>query len=152
MKYALSILGLSFFVSLYSSVAHARSITSFRQSDAISAVADFMSDVGEDMPVSTRMTDKKINIKDLSKCTTVTSEEVLDDVSSGIRTVMRFYPDEDIPFEEALVDMEDYLDHQIYKRCTLVKKSAQSLVRSSYYLNSDDKIHLRLDNIALTAE
>ncbi|MEA9356311.1 hypothetical protein SHI21_08865 [Bacteriovorax sp. PP10] len=152
MKYALSILGLSFFVSTYSSIAHARSITSFGQSDAISAVADFMYDVGEDIPVSTRMTDKKINIKDLSKCTTVTSEEVVDDVSAAIRTVMRFYPDEDIPFEAALADMEDYLDHQVFKKCILIKRRAHSLVRSSYYLNSEDKIHLRLDNIALTPE
>lgn len=151
MKYALSFLCLSF-LATFSLNASARSITSFRQSDAIVAVAEFMYDAGEDMPVSTRMSDKKINLADSSKCTSVTSEEVLDDVSSAIRTVMRFYPDEDIPFEQALVDMEDYLDHQVYKKCTLIKKKAQSLVTSSYYLNSDDKIHLRLDNIALTAE
>lgn len=152
MKYALSFFFMSFFIATFSTDASARSITSFRQSDSISAVAEFMYDVGEDLPVSTRMSDKKINVKDISKCVDVTSKEVLDDVDSAIRKVMRFYPDEELPFEEALVDMEDYLDNQNYKKCTLVKKRAQSLVTSSYYLNSDDKIHLRLDNIALTAE
>lgn len=152
MKYALSILVLPFLIAAYSSDASARSITSFRQSDSISAVAEFMYDVGEDLPVSSRITDKKINLKDFSKCPTVTSEEVLDDVSAAIRKVMRFYPDEDVPFEEALIDMEDYLDHQSYRKCTLIKRREQSLVRSLYYVNSDDKIHLRLDNITLIAE
>lgn len=152
MKYALSILVLPFLIAAYSSDASARSITSFRQSDSISAVAEFMYDVGEDIPVSTRITDKKINLKDFSKCSIVTAEEVLDDVSAAIRKVMRFYPDEEVPFEEALIDMEDYLDHQSYRKCTLVKRREQSLVRSSYYANSDDKIHLRLDNITLIAE
>ena len=152
MKYALSILSLSFFIATFSTDVSARSITSFRQSDAITAVAQFMYDVGEDIPESTRLTDKKINLKDLSKCQDVTSQEVLEDVDSAIRKVMRFYPDEDVPFEEALIDMEDYLDHQSYKKCSLIKRRDQSLVRSSYYLNSDDKIHLRLDNITLLAE
>lgn len=151
MKYALSILSLTFFATL-SFDASARSIYSFRQSNAITTVAEFMYDVGDDIPVSTRMTDKKINLKDFSKCVSVTSDEVMSDVDSAIRKVLRFYPDEDIPFEEALTDMEDYLDHQVYKKCTLVKKKDQSIVTSSYYVNADDKIHLRLDNIALTAE
>ena len=97
-------------------------------------------------------TDKKINLKELSNCVTVTSEQVLDDVDSAIRKVMRFYPDEDVPFEEALNDLEDYLDHQSYKKCSLYKKDSHSVTRSSYYVNSNDKIHLRLDNITLLAE
>lgn len=152
MKYALSIFCLSIFIASLSNDASARTITSFRQSDAITAVAEFMYDAGEDIPVSTRMTDKKINLKDISKCQDVSAQEVLDDVDSAIRKVMRFYPDEELPFEEALVDMEDYLDHQTFKKCILIKKRAQSLVRSSYYLNSEDNIHLRLDNITLMAE
>ena len=104
MKYALSFFFMSFFIATFSTDASARSITSFRQSDSISAVAEFMYDVGEDLPVSTRMSDKKINVKDISKCVDVTSKEVLDDVDSAIRKVMRFYPDEELPFEEALSD------------------------------------------------
>jgi hypothetical protein len=152
MKYALSLLCLSFFIATSSRDASASTITSFRQSESITTIAEFMYDAGEDIPVSTRMTDKKINLKDTSKCVTVTSQEVLEDVDTAIRKIMRFYPDEELPFEEALIDMEDYLDHQTFKKCILIKKRAQSLVRSLYYLNSDDKIHLRLDNITLMAE
>jgi hypothetical protein len=152
MKYALSILGLSFFIAVNSSDANARTITSFSQSDAITAVAQFMYDAGEDIPVSTRITDKKIDIKDLSNCPVVSAQDVLEDVDSAIRKVMRFYPDEDVPFEEALADMEEYLDNQTYKKCTLINTKSHSLVTSSYYVSSDDKIHLRLDNITLMAE
>jgi hypothetical protein len=151
MKYALSIFCLSF-IAVLSPDASARSITSFCQSESISALAEFMFDTGEDMSSSTRMTDKKINLDDTSKCAAVTSQEVLADVVTAMRKAMHFYPDEELPFEQALIDMEDYLDHQSYKKCTFIKKRDQSLVTISYYLNSDDKIHLRLDNITLTSE
>ena len=68
-----------------------------------------MYDVSEDMPSSYRLTDKKINVKDFSKCTTVDADAVLDDVESSIKKVLRYYPDEDVPFEQAIVDLEDYL-------------------------------------------
>lgn len=152
MKYALSIFCMSFFIATFSIDAGARTITSIHQSESIKAIAVFMYDAGEDIPGSIRMSDKKINLTDISKCTDVTSQDVLDEVDKAIRKVMRFYPDEELPFEEALLDMEDYLDYQAYKKCTLIDKKTQSSVTSSYYLNSDDKIHLRLDNIALTAE
>ena len=75
-----------------------------------------------------------------------------DDVDLAIRKVMRFYPDEDVPFEQALSDMEDYLNNQSYKKCSLIKKTAQSITKTSYYMSSNDKIHLRLDNITLLSE
>lgn len=151
MKYAFLILCLSLFIA-HSNEAHARSITSFRQSDAITAVATFMYDVGEDIPVSPRMTDKKLNLNDVSNCASVTSHEVISDIDSAIRKVSRYYPDEDVPYEQALVDMEDYLDYQSYKKCVLTEKKKGAVVTSSYYVNADDMIHLRLDNIALTSE
>ena len=65
MKYAFSIYSLSIFISTFSTQANARSITNLRQSDAITAVAEFLYDVGEDVQATTRLTDKKIIIKNL---------------------------------------------------------------------------------------
>lgn len=152
MKYALFILILFSFITISSIEAKARSITSLRQSGAISTVVEFMYDIGEDVQNSIFLTDKKMNVKDFSKCTIVSSEDILDDVNSSIKKIVRFYPDEEIPFEEALADLQDYLDFQTYKKCTFVKKKSQSLVKSTYYVSSDDKIHLRLDNTTLTVE
>lgn len=151
MKYALSIFCLSF-IAAFSTNASARSITSIHQSESIKAISVFMYDAGEDIPGSIRMSDKKINLTDTSKCIDVTSQDILDEVNKAIKKVMRFYPDEELPFEEALLDMEDYLDYQAYKKCIFIDNNTTSRVTSSYYLNSDDKIHLRLDNITLTAE
>lgn len=111
-----------------------------------------MYDSAEDMPVSTRMGDRKITIKDFSHCTDVSSDEVYNDVEEAIKRVLRFYPDEDLPFEQALVDLQDYIDHGPYKKCEFTKKTTQSKVVSSYYVDVSDKIHLRLDNVALSAE
>lgn len=147
MKYAFSILSLSFFIMTLSSNANARSITSFQQSRAISAVAEFMYDVGEDIQLSIRLTDKKITLKDLSECSVVSADEILTDIESSIKKIVRFYPDEEVPFEEALIDLENYLDARSYKKCDFIQAKGQSLVKSAYYVSSDDSIHLRLDNI-----
>lgn len=150
MKYALFIL-FTVLVSV-STEASARTITSFRDSDAISTIAQFMYDVAEDVPVSFKLSDKKINIKDFSQCTDVEASKVLDHVESSIKKVLRYYPDEDVPFEQALIDMEDYLDGRTYKKCVFEKKSAQSKIVSTYYADVSNKIYVRLDNVALTAE
>lgn len=150
MKYAFLFLFLS--TTLMSASASARTITSFKDSDAITAVAQFMYDVAEDLPVSSRLTDKKIVIKDYSRCTDVDASLVLEDAEAAIKRVLRFYPDEDIPFEQAIVDLEDYLDHKTFKKCLFEKKTSQSRIKSTYYVDASNKIHLRLDNVALTAE
>lgn len=151
MKYALVVL-FSLFLVIYPDKSSARTITNFRDSDAITTIAQFMYDVAEDVPVSVRLTDKKLNIKDFSKCTDVKALEVLTHVESAIKKVLRYYPDEEIPVEQALMDMEDYLGHGGYKKCMFEKKSSQSITKSTYYVDQDEQIYVRLDNVLLTAE
>ncbi len=150
MKYALSFL-LFAFVSV-STEASARTINTFRDSDAITTIAQFMYDVAEDVPVSFKLSDKKINIKDFSQCSDVNADQVLSDIESSIKKVLRFYPDEDLPFEQALVDLEDYLDARAYKKCVFEKKSAQSKTVSTYYADISNKIYVRLDKLLLSPE
>ena len=150
MKYAFSLFITC--LAAFTLDAHARTIFSFRDSLAITTVAQFMYDVAEDLPVSARLSDKKINIKDFSTCEDVSAKEVQFDVENAIKRVLRFYPDEEIPFEQAIVDLEDYLDYQSYKKCTFENKSIQSHIKTTYYTDTRDKIHLRLDNVALTLE
>lgn len=62
---------------------------------------------------------------------------------------MSKYPDEELPYEEALSDMEDYLDNQDYKRYDIDQNFFSDHDRKSIYFQSlDDKIHLRMDIIA----
>ena len=147
MKYALFLL-----IAFFSLSVQARTITSFKDSDALTGIAQFMYDVSEDMPSSFRLSDKKMNIKDFSKCTTVKAESVFNDVEASIKKVLRYYPDEDVPFEQALIDLEDYLDHANFKKCRFEKKTAQTKIMSTYYVDLSDKIHLRVDNVILLAE
>ena len=151
MKYALSIFVL-FFFAVISTEASARTIKSFKDSEAITTIAQFMYDVGEDIPVSSRLSDKKINIRDYSKCTDVNAADVLEDVEQSIKRVLRYYPDEEVPFEEALIDLTDYLDNKSFKKCLFEKRSSNFRTKSSYYVDATDRIHVRVDNVALTSE
>ena len=152
MKYAFFILITLFIATIAPKEASANTIHAFRQSDSISAVAQFMYDVAEDVPVGARLSDKKVSIKDFSKCSDVSAAEVLSDVEKTIKRVLRFYPDEEIPFDQALVDFEDYLNNQTYKKCTFEKTTSQASTKTTYYADLSDKIHLRVDTIALSAE
>ena len=139
-------------IAAFSMKASARTITSFQDSDALMTVTAFMYDVAEDIPVSTGLTDKKVNLKDFSNCVDVAADTILSDVELGIKRVLRVYPDEEIPFEQALADLEDYLDHQSFKKCSSVTTSPQAHIESVYYVDHNDKIHLRMDNTSLLAE
>ena len=149
MKYALTFF---LFLSLISTESFAREITSFKQSDALLSLTQFLFDSGEDLPESIKLSDKKYSIKNARKCMQVSAAVVLSDVEKSIKKVIRFYPDEEIPYEQALIDLEDYLDSAQYKKCFLEKHTQSTLVKTSYYFDSSDKIHLRLDTIIIKSE
>ncbi len=144
MKYALTFL---FLLStlFYSQQSSARTITKFKDSDALMTIAQFMYDSSEDLPQSIKMSDRKMNIKDIKTCVSVSADQVLVEVTKAIKTIIRFYPDEELPFEEALADLEDYLDHKNFKKCSMEKVTPQSRRLTSYFLDRDDLIHVRLD-------
>lgn len=150
MKYALFIL--AFFVLTTIENAQARTVHSFRESDAITSIAQFLYDMSGDMPVSYRISDKKIKISNNSNCIQVKASDALSDFESTVTKVIRFYPDEEIPFEQALLDMEDYLDGKNYLKCQIIKKEHDVVTTTSYYYDHADKIHLRIDHVAPLSE
>lgn len=141
MKYALF-----FFAFLFdATTSQARTITSFKNSEALLTVAQFMSDVRDDLPTSVLLTDKKIVIKDTSLCTSVSSDDVFQTAVIGIKKVLRFYPDDELPVEQALIDLEDYLDQKNFKKCLFEKTTKDHIIKTAYFLDAADKIHLRMD-------
>ncbi len=147
MKYALLL-----FIFSFTQTASARTITSFKNSDAITAVTQFMSDVRDDLPQSVLITDKKIALKDSSNCIDVSVAAVMDDAIKGIKKVLRFYPDEELPIEQALIDLEDYLDNKSFKKCLFERTTKDHLIKTTYFLDTTNKIHLRMDNRTLLSD
>lgn len=145
MKYAFVFLFL--FLSLID-IAQSRTVTSFKKSDAITTIAQFMYEVSGDLQEQIRISDRKIASVNYKECKLVTTDIVLDDVLSSIKHVLRYYPDEDLPFEEAIIDFEDYLDSQVFHSCSFIKKTKNSMIQSVYYVDATDRIHLRIDKIA----
>lgn len=127
--------------------AHARHITSFKKSDALLNLTQFMYEVGPDMAENVRLSDRKVSVIRFEECSIVTSDDVLDLTARYIKKVIRYYPDEDIPFEEALMDLENYLDYREYHKCLIEKRHKNSKVESIYFADKSNKIHLRIDKI-----
>ncbi len=157
MKYAFLFLVLSL-ASISSSYAEpeapvlptpARNIESFSDSQALITISEFMTDNAEDMPSSNRISDKKLRLKDTSECTSVNASAVVKEVESAIRKVMRLYPDEDLPVDEALSDLSSYLENKTYKKCMIDQSNKQMKMNTVYFFDSSDKKHVKVDTITL---
>ncbi len=152
MKYTLTFLFLTAFCLTSLNSASAREIQSFKDSDALINLTQFLYDVGEDLEVSLKISDKKVTIKDTSKCTTSAAGEALTLFEKAVMKVLRYYPDEDVPFEQAMTDLNDYLNNVRLKKCLFEKETKQSLVKTTYFEDASGKIHLRIDTIHLKSE
>lgn len=126
-----------------------RRITHLEDSWAIANLVQFMDDSSEDTFIQVKLSDKKIVIKDFSQCSSVFVPEIIQDVESSVLSILHFYPDDDVPFSEAMADLENYLDGRTYYKCSYSSKAKRSLSKSFYYTDLSDTIHLRLDTISL---
>lgn len=146
MKYAFYF----FFLSLLaSSPLFARTITSFNDSPALVTIAQFMIDNAEDMAVSSRISDKKLKVNDQSACEVVSSSLVIAEVQSAIKSVLRMYPDEELPLEEAMNDLQDYVGTGSLVKCNVIQINQHKKILVSYFFDSTDKIHVKVDTVTL---
>ena len=150
MKYALT-----FFIFVCVSsikVVSAREIQSFKSSQALMALSQFLYDVGEDLEFSIKISDKRIIIKDSALCSTTNSNDAIASAEKALMKVLRFYPDEELPFEQAMLDLEDYLEGGRLKKCLFVKETKQNIIHTIYYEDFSGKAHFRIDTIQFKSE
>lgn len=141
MKYAV------FFISLFFAVTiQARTITSFNQSNAILMIATSLSENSEDLKTSYLITDKKMKLNPDAKCEVVDAHNALIAFKLAMDNILKMFPDEEIPYEEALNDIKDYLDNQQLTLCKILHKNSKHKILTLYYFDHSDKIHLRIDN------
>lgn len=143
MKYAAFFICL--FISIQISTTEARTIFSFKQSDAIQSISNILSENAEDLKVSFQVSDKKIIIKDTTQCVQVDSSVALLSFKEAMDSVLKIFPDEEIPYYEALADMKDYLDMAPLTLCKFVRAGLETQVITLYFFNTSSKIHLRID-------
>jgi len=146
MKYAFLLLALCTFIP---SPSYANPITSFNDSQAILTIAQFMRDNADDMPTSSRISDKKIKIKDPSTCEVVNPSVVIKEVHTAIKSVLRMFPDEELPLEEAMDDLKKYVGTGPLRHCKLVQENQHKKIFVSYFFDSTDKIHVKVDTVVL---
>ena len=143
MRYAFFIL---FFLQSLMSPLLAREIKSFDDSEALTSVSAFLEEASDDSFTPTLINDKirLISALEEASCVWVSADAIYDDVEVAFKKIARFYPDEDIPFQEALLDLEDYLDHRTFKKCTTVSVSSSVKIISNYYVDLKNEVHFSI--------
>jgi hypothetical protein len=141
MKYA------AFFISIFFIASvNARTIYSFKQSSAIVSIINILSENAEDLKSSFRVSDKKYKVENTSQCEAASSTDALLAFKTAMDSVLRMFPDEEIPYDEALSDMNDFLDQQPLTLCKIVHRDERNTIATLYFFDKSDKIHLRIDN------
>ena len=147
MKYAFLFL-FSFLLNSKNSFA---SIKSFKDSQSLTEISQFMQDNLEDLPVAYRIGDKKLKSPPTNNCTEVTPDSIIKDVVNAIKVELRRFPDEELPVEDAINDLKEYLGDQTFKKCIFDYQSYEHLnIRTTYYLNRDNSVHVNVDIITLS--
>lgn len=131
---------------------HARTITTFHDSPAIMNIAQFMIDNAEDLPVSNRISDKKLIVKEPGNCIVVDSSAVIKEVQAAIKSVLRLFPDEELPIEEAMSDLADYIGPGPLFKCTVIQSNRIKKIVVSYFYDHTDSVHVKVDTITLLPE
>lgn len=146
MKYAF----LFFALVLSVPTSFAVTITSFNDSPALMNVLEFIKDSASDLKVSNRISEKKMTIKDASQCIDVKASAVMNEIQLAIQNVLRYYPDEELPLEEAYDDLSTLLGSHTFKKCTSFSSHEHSKIKTVYFVNAADSVHIKVDTITLT--
>lgn len=148
MKYALLIFSLIVSFNIFS-----REINSLSQSSSINEIISYMNDNREEFASYYKLSDKVFEIKNYEGCAVVNSKDIVKDFSKSFKLILAKFPDEDLPFNEANLDLENFLDHKSYYKCSKIGSNSHGdRVEVSYYQSLDKEIHLRIDNIAPVIE
>ncbi len=147
MKYAFCILAILFVQSSF-----AVTITSFNDSPALLNVLEFIKDSASDLKVSNRISEKKMPIADSSKCVDVKAVVVLNEVEVAIQNVLRYYPDEELPLDEAYEDLSTLLGVHTFRKCTFFYSNEKMKMKTVYFENALDSVHIKVDTITLIAQ
>jgi hypothetical protein len=144
MKYALLIFSILFSFNIFS-----REINFLSQSSSINEVISYMNDNREEFASYYKLSDKAFEIKNYEGCVVVSDKEIIRDFQKSFKLILSKFPDEELPFNDALMDLENYLDHQSYYQCSKVGSNSNGdKVEVHYYQSLNKEIHLRIDNIA----
>jgi hypothetical protein len=151
MKYAFFVL---FSSIAFSTNASALTITSFSDSPALMNVLEFVKDSGADLKVSNRVSEKKLTItsSEETKCTDVPAALVQNEIENSIQNVLRYYPDEELPLDDAYNDLQTLLGSFIYKKCIFYTSNDHMKLKTSYFYNAPGTVHIKVDTITLLTE
>jgi len=147
MKYAFLVFAILFVQSSF-----AVTITSFNDSPALLNVLEFIKDSASDLPVSNRISEKKMAVADSSKCIEVKAPVVLHEVEVAIQNVLRYYPDEELPLDEAYDDLTTLLGVHSFKKCTFFYTNEKMKMKTVYFENAIGSVHIKVDTITLIAQ
>lgn len=147
MKYAFLFLAILFVQS-----ASAITITSFNDSPALLNILEFIKDSASDLKTSNRISEKKMTIADPSKCAEAKAPAVLNEIEVAIHNVLRYYPDEELPLDEAYDDLITLLGSHTFKKCTFYYSNDKMKMKTVYFENAADSVHIKVDTITLLTE
>jgi hypothetical protein len=146
MKFALPLFAVC--VVLLSAVAEARPrypVRGFGQSNALSIVLDTIYDASFDFEGMYLISHNIDFLGDKKTCTTVSVQVILRHFKKIFDEFISYYPDEELPYDQALKDLKKIVGNGKYQRCHEVSTTSRGHVDVTHYQSLDSELWIRIE-------
>lgn len=121
---------------------------SLKDSSSLTIVREFMTSVRADLESYYVINDRHLKLPAKHICTMKTKADVVRLVTKSIMHTLKLYPDEELPVEEAILDLKSYLRADTYEMCTFSRVVKEEKYEHTLFYSQSGTFYLRLDFIA----
>lgn len=133
---------------LLSSMAEARTrypVRGFGQSNALSIVLDTIYDASFDFEGMYIISHNIDFLGDKRQCTTISVQVILRHFKKIFDEFISYYPDEELPYDQALRDLKKIIGTGKYQRCHEVSTTARGHVDVTHYQSLETDLWIRIE-------
>lgn len=123
----------------------AQPVGGFSQSNALSIVLDTIYDASFDFEGMYIITHNIEFLGEKKKCSQVSVNMILRHFKKIFDEFISYYPDEELPYDQALRDLKKILGSGKYQRCHEVSTSAQGHIDVTHYQSLETQLWIRIE-------
>lgn len=127
---------LSFMVFTFHSQA-----AGFRDAKALRYIIATMNEASSDLNTFYRLSDKKYQIPQSAQCLPSSSQEAYDYGKKAIDHFIEFYSDEDLPYDQALGELAEFLSFGVTQKCRYVVKNRDFSVDTNVFISEGSELN-----------
>jgi len=125
-------------LSLSAPVAKASEFRSIADYPVLEEVLDFVNEASYDLDSYFKMEEMEDLSFDSMSCSKVSAKELYQFIKKEFKKVNDFYPEEGVPFKQALIELDHFLGHNNYLKCERVEDKDKYQIISHFFQSVEE--------------